>query len=66
LVWLGDEATEIGLIDGLGDIGYVKRDILKQTNTRVYEAEKSLLEQFMGDFAAQTATQLGLYLNSLK
>jgi len=66
LVWLGDEATEIGLIDGLGDIGYVKRDILKQTNTRVYEAEKRLLEQFMGDFAAQTATQLGLYLNSLK
>ncbi len=66
LVWLGDEAIEHGLIDGLGDTGYVQRELLKQTNSRYYEAEKSLLEQFMGDFAAKTAAQLSLYLTTLK
>ena len=65
LVWLGDEAVELGLIDGLGDTGFVQRELLEQTNSRHYEADKSLLEQLMGDFATQTASQLSLYLSGL-
>ncbi|MGC9387214.1 MAG: S49 family peptidase [Hydrogenovibrio sp.] len=66
LVWLGDEAVENGLIDGLGDIGYVKRDIAKQTNLRYYDVEKSFMEQLMGDISTETANRLSLYLTTLR
>jgi len=66
LVWLGDEAVKNGMIDGLGDIGYVKREIIKQTNTRHYEAEKTFMEQLMGDISAETATRLSMYFTTLK
>lgn len=66
LVWLGDEAVKNGMIDGLGDIGYVKREVIKQTNTRHYEAEKTFMEQLMGDISAETATRLSMYFTTLK
>ncbi|MBD3611328.1 MAG: S49 family peptidase [Hydrogenovibrio crunogenus] len=66
LVWLGDEAVKNGMIDGLGDIGYVKREIIKQTNTRHYEAEKTFMEQLMGDISSETATRLSMYFTTLK
>lgn len=66
LVWLGDEAVENGLIDGLGDLGYVKREIVHLDNEKTYEMEKSLMEQLMGNIGTETASQLALYLTSLK
>lgn len=66
LVWLGDEAVKNGMIDGLGDIGYVKREVVKQTNTRHYEAEKTFMEQLMGDISSETATRLSMYFTTLK
>ncbi|QAB15319.1 signal peptide peptidase SppA [Hydrogenovibrio thermophilus] len=66
LVWLGDEAVENGLIDGLGDMGYVEREVIKQTNTRYYETEKGFMEQLLGDISTETATKLSLYLTSLR
>lgn len=66
LVWLGDEAVENGLIDGLGDIGYVKREIIKQPNSRVYEGDKSIIEQLMGDITAETSARLSAYFTTLK
>lgn len=66
LVWLGDEAVELGLIDGLGDRGYVQREIIKNTDSRKYETEKSLMEQMMGDISTETASRLSLYLSGMK
>ncbi len=65
LVWLGDEAVENGLIDGLADIGKVTRDIVEVKHKRVYEAEKSLMEELMGDISSETAAKLSLYLTTL-
>lgn len=65
LVWLGDEAVENGLIDALGDIGYVQRDVVDVKHARLYEAEKSLMEQLMGDIGAETASKLALYFSML-
>ncbi|WP_178862305.1 signal peptide peptidase SppA [Thiomicrorhabdus cannonii] len=66
LVWLGDEAVQNGLIDGLGDMGSVQRDIVGVDHSRLYESEKTLFEQLMGDLGAETATRLGSYLYTLK
>ncbi|HHS99988.1 MAG TPA: signal peptide peptidase SppA [Thiomicrospira sp.] len=65
LVWLGDEATENGLIDGLGDLGMVARDIIGNDNIRYYEGEKSVLEELMGDISTETASKLSLYLSTM-
>ncbi|MEA1988578.1 MAG: S49 family peptidase [Pseudomonadota bacterium] len=65
LVWLGDEATEIGLIDGLGDLGLVARDIIGTEHVRFYEGEKSVLEELMGDIGTQTASKLSLFLSTM-
>jgi protease-4 len=66
LVWLGDEAVENGLIDGLGDIGHIQREVAKVEKVRSYEAEKSVMEQLMGDIATETALKLSLLYSGLK
>jgi len=66
LVWLGDEAIENGLIDGLGDMGSVIRDVVSVKHSRIYESEKSLIEELMGDISSETATKLSLYLTTLR
>lgn len=58
LVWLGDEAVDIGLIDGLGDLGSVVRDELGLSRIREYEQQKSMLEHLMGDLVSETALRL--------
>lgn len=65
LVWLGDDAVKNGLIDGLGDTGYVEREVIKNTHEKAYEGHKSLLEQMMGDISTETASRLSLYLSQL-
>lgn len=66
LVWLGDEAVELGLIDGLGDLGYVTRDVIGVTRLRHYEQDKSLMEHFLGDLVSETALKLSEYIISLR
>lgn len=66
LVWLGDEAVENGMIDELGDIGGVLRDVIGVTEVRVYESQKSIIEELMGDISTETATKLSLYLSTLR
>lgn len=65
LVWLGDEATENGLIDGLGDLGMVARDVVGTEHVRYYESKKTLFEELLGDIGTQTATKLALYLSTM-
>ncbi|QCU90261.1 S49 family peptidase [Thiomicrorhabdus sediminis] len=66
LVWLGDEAVENGMIDGIGDLGSVARDIVGTEKVRYYEVDKSLLEELMGDFGAEASSKLALLLSTLK
>ena len=60
LVWLGDEAVENGLIDGLGSVNSVMREVVKTDNIIIYEQEKSVMEELMGDIATETAFKLSL------
>ena len=66
LVWLGDEAVEHGLIDGLGDVGFVARDKVGTQQWQTYETERSFVEDLMNNIGAQTAAQLHQYLYTLK
>lgn len=60
LVWLGDEAVENGLIDGLGSVNSIMREVVKTDNIIIYEQEKSVMEELMGDIATETAFKLSL------
>lgn len=66
LVWLGDEAVELGLIDGLGDLGSVSRDIIGLNKLRAYEQEKSFMEHIMGDLVSETSIKLSQQLTGMR
>ncbi|GKT12389.1 MAG: protease IV [Thiomicrorhabdus sp.] len=66
LVWLGDDAITNGLIDGLGDLNGVARDIVGIETVRYYEKHKSFMEEIMGDITSETSTKLSLFLNTMR
>jgi protease-4 len=55
LFWTGDDAVRLGLVDGLGDSGYVARDIIGAETTVNYTKKKDLLSSF----ADRLGTSLG-------
>ncbi|MGM0541632.1 MAG: S49 family peptidase [Pseudomonadota bacterium] len=65
LVWLGNDAMDSGMIDGLADLNSVARDVVGIKNVRYYESEKSLIESLMGDITSETASKLSLYLSTM-
>jgi len=66
LVWLGDDAVTNGMIDGLSDINGVARDIVGVKNLRLYETQKSIMEELMGDITSETSTKLALFLSTMR
>ncbi|QKI89252.1 signal peptide peptidase SppA [Thiomicrorhabdus xiamenensis] len=66
LVWLGEDAVTNGMIDGIGDMGSVSREIMEEPNIRYYEVEKNFFEQLMGDISTQTASRLSLYFTGMR
>jgi hypothetical protein len=45
LIWLGKDAEELGLIDGIADADYVASEIIGVDVRVIYEKEKTLLEE---------------------
>jgi len=66
LVWLGDDAMSNGMIDGLGDLKGVARDVFETEHLRYYETQKSFMEEIMGDITSETSTKLALFLSSMR
>jgi len=58
LIWNGEQAIDLGLIDGLGSPGSVARDIIGQDKTKNYTPQLSPLEQFTRRFG--TAVGIGI------
>ena len=65
LVWLGDDALENGMIDGLSDLNGLARDVIGVNSIRYYQGNKSFIEEIMSDITSETSSKLSLYLNSL-
>jgi protease-4 len=55
LVWTGDEALELGLIDGLGSSGYVAREIIGEEKIVDYTPRKSVFDRFLTNLGASVA-----------
>ena len=50
LIWNGEQALELGLIDGLGSPGSVARDVIGEDHFRDYTPRVSPLEEFVRQF----------------
>ncbi len=70
LIWTGEQALELGLIDGLGSAGYVARDVIGEQNIADFTPSLSPLEKLaerMGvTFAKTLSTELGLSAPTLQ
>lgn len=58
LAWTGEQALELGLIDGLGSAGYVAREVIKEENILDYTLPQNLFEKVLSRFTSSMAHQL--------
>ncbi|HHO59400.1 MAG TPA: S49 family peptidase, partial [Thiotrichales bacterium] len=64
LIWTGEHAVDIGLVDALGSAGYVARDVIGEENIVDYTLKDDLLERFAGKLGATMAQALATRLGS--
>lgn len=62
LVWSGEQALELGLIDSLASSSQVARDIIGESNLVDFSVEDSPFDRFAKRFGASVAQQLALYM----
>lgn len=55
LVWAGEEAVKLGLIDGLGSPGYVARELIEEKNIVNFTAKRDLVERLAERFGGAAA-----------
>lgn len=60
LIWSGQQAIELGLIDGFGSTSYVARDIVGVPTLKDYTKKDSPFDRFAKKIGASAAQQLGL------
>jgi len=56
LVWTGEQAIEVGLVDALGSSSYVAREIVGAEKIVDYTYDKPVLERFVERFGASMAS----------
>ncbi len=64
LIWSGEQALQLGLIDGLGSTGYVARDIIGEEVIVDYTPKLSPFEQFTDRFGASVGRTMANYFGS--
>ncbi len=62
LVWSGEQALELGLIDGLGSTSYVAREVITEENLRDFTVKDSPLDRFTKKLGASVGAQLALWM----
>jgi len=62
LVWSGEQALSLGLIDGLGSASYVARDVVKEERLVDFTQEDSPFDRFAKRLGASVAERLALYM----
>ena len=69
MVWTGEDAMELGLVDGLGSAGFVAREVVGHETIVDFTARLSPLEKFARDFGGGISSALinalGLQAGSL-
>lgn len=62
LVWSGEQALELGLIDGLGSTSYVAREVVGEENVVDFTEKESPIDRFAKKFGVGVAEQLSLWM----
>ena len=52
LFWTGEQALELGLVDGFGSASYVAREVVGVEDVRDYTYQEDILQQFAGRLGA--------------
>ena len=58
LVWTGEQAVELGLVDGLGSTSYVAREIIKAEKIKNFTPKSNYLDRFAEHLGAAIANTL--------
>ncbi|MCK5877896.1 MAG: S49 family peptidase [Candidatus Marithrix sp.] len=64
LIWTGEQAVTLGLIDGLGSSSYVAREIIKVEKLKDFTAEPNYFDQFAKQLATSVTESMQLLFNS--
>lgn len=59
LIWSGEQAKELGLIDGFGSTSYVAREIVGEENLKNYTVQDSPFDRFAKKLGASAAKEIG-------
>jgi len=62
LIWSGEQALPLGLIDGLGNASSVARDVVGEKELVDFTVEDSALDRFSKKLGASVAEKLAIYM----
>lgn len=62
LIWSGEQALELGLIDGLGSTSYVAREVVGEEALLDFTVKDSPLDRFTKKLGASVGAQLALWM----
>ena len=62
LIWSGEQALELGLIDGLGSTGYVAREVIGEEELVDFTVKDSPLDRFTKKLGVSVGSQLALWM----
>lgn len=62
LIWSGEQALELGLVDGLGNTGYVARTVIGESSIRDFTVQQSPFERLAKRFGAGVADRLAVWM----
>lgn len=62
LIWSGEQALSLGLIDGLGSTSYVAREVIGQEEMVDFTVQESPLDRFTKKLGASVAEHIALWM----
>ncbi|WP_024667790.1 MULTISPECIES: S49 family peptidase [Pseudomonas syringae group] len=60
LVWTGEQAVALGLVDGLGSASYVAREVIKEKDIVEYTVEESPFDRFSKKLGTSIAERIAM------
>lgn len=62
LIWSGEQALQLGLIDGLGNTSYVAREIIKEKEIVDYTVQETAFDRFTKKLGASVAERMAMWM----
>ncbi|WP_286785248.1 MULTISPECIES: signal peptide peptidase SppA [Pseudomonas] len=62
LIWSGEQALQLGLIDGLGSTSYVAREVIGEKEIKDYTVEETPFDRFAKKIGASVADNLAMWM----